>query len=204
LARAFCFIFWRNFSVKGQLTWICHGATQSNRDGAFPADEPLEARSVEQAKKLARSLPRADRVWISATLRTRQTAELLALHSEVEPALGECNYGRWAGRGLTDIHACEPEGLSAWMTDPDAAPHGGESLSQLRDRIGAWMERHLGDGGHAIAVTHASVIRAAIIHVLQAPAEAFWKVDVEPLSLMEMSSDGRRWTLRLPGRGRSD
>ncbi|TCR82256.1 broad specificity phosphatase PhoE [Rhizobium sp. BK376] len=191
-------------AVKGRLTWICHGATQSNRDGAFPTDEPLEERAVEQSKRLVPGLSRPYRVWISPMLRARQTAELLALQGEIEPALGECDYGRWAGKGLADIHASEPDGLSVWMTNADAAPHDGESLSHLRDRVGAWMERHLGDGGHTVVVTHASVIRAAIIHVLRAPPEAFWKIDVEPLSLTEVSSDGRRWTLRLPNRARSD
>jgi len=32
--------------------------------------------------------------------------------------------------------------------------------------------------------------------VLGAGAPAFWRIDVEPLSLTELSSDGRRWNLR--------
>ncbi len=140
---------------------------------------------------------RADRIWMSPALRARQTAELLSLTGVAEPALRECDYGRWSGRGIVDIHAAEPENLTVWMTDTNAAPHGGEPLSALFERVADWMAHHLTDEGHTVVVTHASVIRAAILHVLKAPAETFWRVDVEPLSLTEMSSDGRRWTLRL-------
>jgi broad specificity phosphatase PhoE len=186
-------------AVKGRLTWICHGATRSNRDGAFPADEPLEDRAAEQTLKLAESLSRCDRAWISPTLRTRQTADGLGLQGEIEPMLAECDYGRWAGRGLVDLQALAPQDLLAWMSDADAVPHGGESRSRLAARVGDWMKEHLEDAGHAIVITHASVIRMAILHVLGAPPEAFWKIDVGPLSLTEMSSDGRRWTLRMIG-----
>jgi broad specificity phosphatase PhoE len=190
-------------TVKARLTWICHGATQSNRTGAFPADEPLEDRAVEQILKLAGGEIRADRVVVSPLLRARQTSELLGLEGETDPSLIECDYGAWAGRELMDVHASDPKAVTTWMSDPAAAPHGGESLSELIERVDGWLARQLGEGGHTIAVTHASVIRAAIVGALQAPPAAFWKIDVEPLSFTEMSSDGRRWTLRLPNRSRS-
>lgn len=101
---------------------------------------------------------------------------------------------------MMDIQATEPENLTAWMTDATAAPHGGESFSALSERAGLWMNCRLGDSGHTIAITHASVIRAALLHVLQAPLSTFWKIDVEPLSIVQMSGDGRRWALRLTGR----
>ncbi|WP_371823856.1 histidine phosphatase family protein [Phyllobacterium sp. 628] len=79
---------------------------------------------------------------------------------------------------------------------PISAPHGGESLTTFLARIADWMSAHGDDGGHTIIVTHASVVRAAIVHALQAPAAAFWRVDIEPLSVTHMGSDGRRWMLR--------
>jgi broad specificity phosphatase PhoE len=50
-----------------------------------------------------------------------------------------------------------------------------------------------------IAVTHAAVIRAAVIGVLGAPPQSFWRIDVEPMSLVDLRSDKRRWALRVPG-----
>lgn len=190
--------------MKGRLTWICHGATQSNRDGAFPADESLEERAVEQTRGLIGKLARHDRAWVSPALRTRQTADILGLAGKSEPMLAECDYGRWAGRGLVELQASAPQDLLAWMNDADAVPHGGESRSQLAMRVADWMREHREDAGHTVVITHASVIRMAMLHVLGSPADAFWKIDVEPLSITEMSSDGRRWTLRLVGNHRRD
>jgi broad specificity phosphatase PhoE len=183
-----------------RLTFVCHGATASNRTATFPGDEPLEEKAIQQTRMLVRLLDRADHVWTSPALRARQTAELLSFDGEPDAILRDCDYGRWSGRTMMDIQATEPENLAAWMTDATAAPHGGESFSALSERAGLWMDRRLGDSGHTIAITHASVIRAALLHVLQAPLSAFWKIDVEPLSIVQMSGEGRRWALRLTGR----
>jgi broad specificity phosphatase PhoE len=189
--------------LKGRLTWVCHGATTSNRTATFPGDEPLESKAAAQTKTLERLLERADQVWISPALRTRQTAEILSLQGQPDIALGDCDYGRWGGRSIAELHATEPENVAAWMADPTAAPHGGESFATLSSRVAVWLDRQLGESGHTIAITHASVIRAALLHVLQSPPSAFWKIDVEPLSAVQMSGDGRRWTLRFPGLVRS-
>jgi broad specificity phosphatase PhoE len=50
------------------------------------------------------------------------------------------------------------------------------------------MNVHINDGGHAIVVTHASVIRAAIVNVFQAPSSAFWRLDLEPLSFTSLDA----------------
>ena len=68
-------------------------------------------------------------------------------------------------------------------------------------RVGAWLDTQVTAGGRSLAITHQAVIRAAIVHVLGAGAPAFWRIDVEPLSLTEFSSDGRRWNLRQRGAG---
>ena len=109
-----------------RLTMICNGATAATRKGAFPADEPLEPRSLALAKAMRGTLRRADRVWTAPALRARQTAEALALEASVEPLLADQDHGRWAGRSFEEVQAEQPEGIAAWLTDPNAAPHGGE------------------------------------------------------------------------------
>ncbi|MGO1078552.1 histidine phosphatase family protein [Inquilinus sp. CA228] len=186
------------------LTLICHGATAATRSGAFPVDEPLEERALARAAALRPAIRRADRAWTSPALRARQTAAALGLDAMEEPALGDVDPGRWAGRRLQEIQAEEPDGVIAWLADPEAAPHGGEALSALLRRAAAWLDVRAGDGGHGIAVTHASVIRAAILHALGAPASSFWCIDIAPLSVVELSHDGRRWAWRassLPSAG---
>ena len=81
------------------------------------------------------------------------------------------------------------------MTDPAACPHGGESLAALMLRVGEWLDEQAARGGRAIAVTHGGVVKAAVVHALAAPVEAFWRVDVTPLALTELHAHEGRWTV---------
>ncbi|TPM41912.1 histidine phosphatase family protein [Mesorhizobium sp. B2-3-4] len=182
-----------------RLTMICNGATAATRKGAFPVDEPLEPRSLTSAKAMRGTLRRADRVWTAPALRARQTAEALELQASVEPLLADQDYGRWVGRGFEDVRELQPDGIAAWLTDPNAAPHGGESLADVAGRASKLMDGLIAQAGHTIAVTHASVIRTAILHVLGAPLAAAARIDIEPLSITDFRSDGRRWVLRACG-----
>ncbi len=180
--------------MAGRLTLICCGSTNANRRGAFPRDEPLEPAAFAQAQKLAGKLPRADRIWHGPGLRAAQTAAALGLNGRAAASLRDQDFGSWAGRRLAEL---DPAELAAWVSDPAAAPHGGESPDDLRRRVSGFLEENLDLSGHTLAITHASVIRAAVCEVLGAQASAFWRVDVEPLSLTRLTSDGRRWALRI-------
>jgi broad specificity phosphatase PhoE len=183
--------------VRGRLSWICHGLTASQRAGRFPADEPLEEVAAEMARLLVPRLGTIDRLWTSPALCARQTAQVLQPDAGIEDAFRECDYGRWRGLRIGEIHDAEPENLARWMTDFSATPHGGEPLAAVFERVGGWMDAHIADAGHSAVIAHSSVIRAAALHALGAPPEAFWRIDVEPLSVTEMTSDGRRWQLRF-------
>ena len=185
--------------MLARLTMICNGATAATRQGAFPGDEPLEPRSLTLARAMRGTLRRADQVWTAPALRARQTAEALAFEASIEPLLADQDHGSWAGKSFEEVQAEQPEGITAWLTDPNAAPHGGESLADVAERVSALMDRLIAERGHTIALTHASVIRTAILHVLGAPLAACWKIDVEPLSITDFRSDGRRWVLRACG-----
>jgi broad specificity phosphatase PhoE len=185
--------------MPGRLTLICHGATAATRAAAFPLDEPLEDGGAEQARMLSPTLRRWDRAVTSPALGARQTAEALSLNACVHPALRDCDYGLWRGRKLADIQAAHPAEVAAWLSDPEAAPHGGESLLALMQRVSDWVADRLQDDGHMIAVTHAAVVRAAVVGVLAAPPQSFWRIDVAPMSVVDLRSDKRRWVLRIPG-----
>jgi broad specificity phosphatase PhoE len=179
-----------------QLTLVCHGATAATRHGRFPLDEPLEERAVKHAASLTNVLRRADLVLTSPALRARQTAAGLSPEPVVDPEIRDCDYGAWCGRSIAEVQAGDPEGMAAWLADPSAAPHGGESLSGLCRRVGAWMDGRMRQNGRVIAVTHLAVIRAAILGVVDAPLSSFWRIDVEPFGVVDLRSDGVRWTMR--------
>lgn len=182
-----------------RLTMICSGATAATRRGSFPLDEPLEPRSLTLARAVRGTLRRADRVWVSPGLRARQTAEALSLDASVEPLLADQDHGRWAGRAFEEVRAEDPVGIATWLTDPGAAPNGGESVADVALRAAALMDTLIVQSGHTVTITHAGFIRAAMLHVLGAPLSAYWKIDIEPLSIADFRSDGRRWVLRACG-----
>jgi broad specificity phosphatase PhoE len=182
-----------------RLTLICHASTRAVRQAVFPEDEPLDAIGEAKARALAGLLHPADQVWSSPAQRARQTAQALKLDAKLEPLLADCDYGRWSGQRLADIQTDEPDATFAWLSDPSAAPHGGESIHSLLQRVAGWLDGLDANADHIIAVTHAAVIRAAVIHALGAGAEAFWRIDVNPLSLTDLRRSHGRWTLRATG-----
>ncbi|MEW2068596.1 hypothetical protein AB0917_16460, partial [Streptomyces sp. NPDC007346] len=54
-----------------------------------------------------------------------------------------------------------------------------------------------GGGGSILAVVEPAVVRAAVVHGLSLPLEAFWRLDVAPLVLTELSGRSGRWNVRL-------
>ena len=65
--------------------------------------------------------------------------------------------GRWAGRSLTETGVAEPEAFAAWISAAEAAPHGGESIVDLLDRIAPWLDARSRDKGRTLVVTHPSI-----------------------------------------------
>ncbi len=179
-----------------RLTFVRHAPSEATRRSAFPVDEPADARGLEEARALAASLGRFDAAWSSPAARARQTALALGLDAAVAAQLDECDFGAWHGRTLAELDEEDPVAVAAWIEDPAAAPHGGESLLSLLERVGAWLDAMAADGGRIVAVTHAGVIRAALVRALDAPVVAFWRLDVAPLSRTVLHAHDGRWTVR--------
>jgi broad specificity phosphatase PhoE len=172
-----------------RLDLIAHGATAATRAARFPDDEPLEA-------ALSDKRTRAYDVVLTAPARAaRETAAGLQLKAEVDPGLRDCDYGRWRGLAAKDVAAREADNFAVWLADPAAAPHGGESLVALIARTGAWLKTCLLREGSVLAITHAPLLRAAVVVALGAPASSFWRIDVAPLSLVRLSGREGRWNL---------
>ena len=181
--------------MTARLDLLAHGATAATRAGRFPDDEGLEASAVPDAEALRPRLRSYPCVLTAPSRAARETAAALDLQADVEAALQDCDYGRWRGLDAADVVAREPEGFAAWLGDPAAVPHGGESLAALIERAGVWLAQSLTRDGATLAITHASVIRAAIVSALGANASAYWRIDVAPLSIARLSGRDGRWNL---------
>ncbi|MFJ1745872.1 histidine phosphatase family protein [Streptomyces sp. NPDC088116] len=224
-------------------------------EGGDDALDPVGLRQAEAAREAVRDLipdvgpgavrdvvqgigpdplreTRATTLYVSPSPRCRRTAEVLGLDARPLAALAPCAMGRWQGRTLDDVAAAEPESVAAWLSDPAASPHGGESLLALHTRVGHWLDNLSAekdpvekdpvekDGAEKdgmdkdcaekstypadpparlIAVAEPDVIRAAAVHALGATPRSFWRFDVRPLTVTELSGRDGRWNL-LGGR----
>jgi broad specificity phosphatase PhoE len=125
----------------------------------------------------------------------------------VDAGLADWNLGAWAGRSLAELASDNPDGVRAWTSDPDFAGHGGETLTEVIERVGGWLDQPsteanpsanqtpTGRPDRLIAVTHPAVIRSAVVHALQAPPHSFWRIDVAPLAVVELRGAAGRWSL---------
>jgi broad specificity phosphatase PhoE len=182
-----------------RITLICHATTPDLRAATFGGDASLDEAGKAQAQRLAGCLGRVDHCWVSPAARARETAAALGLVGVVDERLRDCDYGRWAGLRFKQVLMREPRKLVSWIRKPETAPHGGETIAQVLQRVAAWMAEQGRERGRTVAITHAAVIRAAIVHVIQAQLPSFWRVDVLPLSQTDLRTNGRRWVLRSIG-----
>lgn len=172
-----------------RLTLVSHGATAALRAARFPLDEPLEAGALDVARAAGVRPP--DYARTDASTRCRQTAAALGLDAADDERLADLDTGRWRGLGLDEVDLAE---LAAWTTDPATAPHGGESVLALVERVRGWLaERPV---GRTVAVTHPAVVRAVLVTALAADPASFWRIDVPPLTTTSLHGLGGRWTLR--------
>ncbi|EFL36534.1 alpha-ribazole phosphatase [Streptomyces viridochromogenes DSM 40736] len=180
-----------------RLTLVCAPAP-AQRPVRFGVDAPLDERALRQTRALAGALPVNATLYAAPSRRCGQTAAALGWEAVVEEAaLRDIDMGNWRGRTLAAVAAEDEAGLGIWMKDPDAAPHGGESVAQLYRRVASWLGALPPDAGQVLAVVEQAVARAAVVRALDAPLPSFWRVDVPPLSSVQLSGRAGRWNLRM-------
>jgi broad specificity phosphatase PhoE len=182
--------------VVTRLSLVAHATTRDLRSATFGGDASLDDVGKRQAEQLAGSLGKVDHVWTSPAARARETAAALGLTATVDERLRDCDFGRWTGLKFNQVMVREPFKLFSWIKTPATAPHGGETIPHVMERVSAWIRERGKDDGHTVAVTHSAVIRAAIVYVIEAELRSFWRIDVVPLSRTDLRTNGRRWVLR--------
>ncbi|BBH48772.1 histidine phosphatase family protein [Pseudomonas sp. KU43P] len=173
------------------LTLISHALTDAQRLGHFHSD----ADEIRLSQRHPLVLPDGAIGLAGPELRTSQTAAMLGLQVAVEHALRDCDFGVWKGVALKALQRDEPALVQAWLTDPRSTPHGGESIVDVCQRVAHWLDGFTAPG-HWVAVTHPMIIRAAMMHVLQCPLSAFHRIDVQPLSQLQLGHYGA-WRVSL-------
>lgn len=194
-----------------RVTLISPARSEASESFRFDDGSPLSAagrRDVDRARAAVRPLlAAAGREAVSPSPRCVETARGLGLGAGPSPCPGPaaaltderlsgCATGRWRGRTLEEVSRAEPEGVALWLSDPSAAPHGGEPLTELFARTREWLAELAGADGRVLAVAEPDVVRAAVVCALGAPETALWRVDVAPLTATELSGRPARWNLR--------
>lgn len=181
--------------MTARLHLLCVASTPSARSAAFPGDEKLDAHGRNAMTRLLGRVPSCAKILRSPARSAAETAESLGLDAEVEPLLRECDFGRWVGRSFEDVQSRDPDAIADWLLNPDAAPHQGESFSKVMTRVAGWMDGLIAASGSILAITHPTIIRAAIACALGAGPQSFRHIDVAPLTRAKISGHGGRWTL---------
>ncbi|MFC9648958.1 histidine phosphatase family protein [Streptomyces sp. NPDC056937] len=188
-----------------RVTLVAAARSSDLYDERFDDDRPLDRAGWYEMQRVAHALvplSAADLRYCSPTPRSRTTGDALGYAPLAQPALRDCDMGRWRGFTLAEVMAREPAAVDAWVADPRSAPHGGETLLAFISRIGGWLDtRPAEDITAIVAVAEPAVVRAALVYVLKAPPRTYWYVDVQPLSTITLTGAPGRWSLRLEGGG---
>jgi probable phosphoglycerate mutase len=147
----------------GETTWNALGLIQGHAD-----DPTLTNEGRRQSAQVARQF-RRDRVvaiYSSDLVRARETAafvgKALGLPVAVDPALRERCFGSYEGLPQGALDAVDSGICGDQVVDATARPDGGESLDEVYERVGSFLERLGGEGHHGdvIVVSHGGAIRA--------------------------------------------
>jgi ribonuclease H / adenosylcobalamin/alpha-ribazole phosphatase len=182
-----------------------HGQTPLSAEMRFAGtgDIDLTELGARQAKAAAQRL--ADRpgakigmIVTSPLRRALRTAEEVAratgapLH--VEPGLRETDFGAWEGLTFAEARERWPAETSAWLSDAQAAPPGGESFADVDRRVLAVLERLRAEraGAVLLLVSHVTPIKTLVRRALLAPMAALYRMhlDVACLSEVDWFDDG--------------
>lgn len=178
---------------------IRHGEPEGGRRYRGQIDDPLSEAGWRQMWAAVGDDVPWTAVVTSPLSRCRAFAERLAerhaLPLAVDARLMEIGFGAWEGRTAEQLRAEDPEQIRRFYHDPvRARPAGAEPLADFRARVVAAFDdlarRRAGE--HLLVVTHAGVMRALVAHVLGAPLEAIYRIEVAYAALTRIRLDGER------------
>jgi probable phosphoglycerate mutase len=174
-----------------------HGETPLSAERRFAGrgDIPLTETGRRQAAAAAARLAARggiDVIVSSPLRRTRRTAEAVAEATGaplvVDDDLVETDFGKWEGLSFAEAGARDPDGMRAWMGDPDAAPPGGESFATAGRRVLGALDRLLDAYPErtVLVVSHVTPIKTLLCRALLAPPAALFRIHLDVASLCEV------------------
>jgi ribonuclease H / adenosylcobalamin/alpha-ribazole phosphatase len=194
---------WRAAQGEPTVTALLrHGQTPMSvqRRYAGRTDVPLTEVGVQQAAAAAKRLASAGLgvIVTSPLQRTVQTAQAVAAVTGAavitDGGFRETDFGAWEGLTFAEVRERWPAEMSAWLADPEVAPPGGESFTDVSARVTEALDRVLAAraGQTVLIVSHVTPIKMLVAAALLAPPAALYRMhlDVAALSEIDWYADG--------------
>lgn len=184
-----------------------HGALSADSHARFigQTDLPLSPEGLCQGQMLGKALRDCgiEAIYCSDLLRSRQTAALIGEETgasiEARPALREIALGEWEGLTRREVAARFPAQYASRGADLEhyRVP-GGESFSDVRDRVFSVWNAMLHSGHRSIAVVgHAGVNRLFLAGWLGMPVENIFRIGQDYGRVNVVECDDERIKVRL-------
>jgi broad specificity phosphatase PhoE len=188
---------WRPAPGEPTVTLLLrHGQTLMSveRRYAGRSDVPLTETGVQQAAAAAKRLASAGigAIVSSPLQRTVRTAEEVAAVTGVpvltDEGFRETDFGAWEGLTFAEVRERWPSEVTAWLADPSVAPPGGESFTQVSERVTAALHRITAERAHqtVLIVSHVTPIKTLVAAALLAPPAALYRMHLDVAALCEI------------------
>ena len=186
-------------SARGEPTvtlLLRHGQTPMSVQKRYSGrtDAPLTDTGIRQAAAAAKRLAPAglDVIVASPLQRTVRTAEEVAAVTGIpvltDEGFRETDFGAWEGLTFAEVRERWPAELAAWPADPQVAPPGGESFTNVSARVTAALHRVLAAraGQTVLIVSHVTPIKTLVATALLAPPAALYRMHLDIAALCEI------------------
>jgi ribonuclease H / adenosylcobalamin/alpha-ribazole phosphatase len=195
--------YWRPVQGEPTVTVLLrHGQTPMSVQKRYSgrSDVPLTDVGVRQAAAAAKRLASAglDVIVTSPLRRAVATAQEVAAATGApvvtDEGFRETDFGAWEGLTFAEVRERWPAEITTWLADPEVAPPGGESFTDVSARVTAARSRVLAgrEGQTVLIVSHVTPIKTLVAAALLAPPEALYRMhlDVAALSEIDWYADG--------------
>jgi probable phosphoglycerate mutase len=175
-----------------------HGETAWSKSGQHTGrtDIPLTDLGREQARQLGAVLAGRSfsRILSSPLSRASDTARLAGFGDrlEIDPDLGEWDYGAYEGRRRVDIAHDDP-GWTIWSRP---IPNG-ESLVELGARADRVIARLLPTGGDVLVFSHGHFLRVLAARWIEAPPITASRLELWTATVSELGWEAERRVIEI-------
>jgi alpha-ribazole phosphatase len=165
--------------------FLRHGETEENAKKTYYGglDVELSEKGIKQcvnAREYSSNIE-FQRVYISESKRTRQSAEILLKDKSREfiadKRINELSFGDFEGKTYEEITRLYPEEEKQWRQNwKEFCPPGGESYRAFYERVKDFMiSLEALEEENVLVVTHGGVIRSAYTYIMGGNLDVYWK-----------------------------